>query len=226
MATKGFIKYKCEWSKTDAVKDTSILEINPYRNALYQLNFIREDSDGTGVGNISQRIKSDSLGNVTPQFIISGSQTGRLHSVKASDYAIVTSFVPEENRLTCEGMRKASSESLTHGVIYSSDPGIGAVIHVHNSKIWKGLLDQAPSTRSEIAYGTPEMAEETQRLFQESNLSQVKIFAMAGHKDGIVSFGENLKIAYDVLIEWGLRTGLFTLLDSEAALRLPGQLIA
>ncbi|MGB3788502.1 MAG: hypothetical protein WA949_10870, partial [Phormidesmis sp.] len=46
---------------------------------------------------------------------------------------------------------KASSESLTHGVIYTSAPKIGAVIHVHNSQIWQGLLDRGPTTKAKVA---------------------------------------------------------------------------
>ena len=226
MATKGFIKYRCEWTKVDAIAPESVLDITRYRNALYKLNLIREDSDGTGVGNISMRIRENSLGALgaaSPQFIISGSQTGRLSAVTASDYSLVTSFDPVQNCLACSGIRKASSESLTHGVIYASDPEIGSVIHVHNSQIWKGLLNQGPTTKAEIAYGTPEMAKETQRLFQESQLSEVKIFAMAGHEDGIVSFGESLEIAYRVLIDWGFRTGLFDRTALENALSLPAR---
>lgn len=218
MIDKGYIKYHCEWIKTDAVSPASVMDLTCYRDALHQLNLIKEDSDGISVGNISQRTSP------TSQFIISGTQTGNLPTVAARDYALVTAFDPTQNSVTCQGLSKASSESLTHGVIYSSHPAIGAIIHVHHSQLWKGLLKQVPATRAEVSYGTPEMAKETQRLFRESNLAQVKIFAMAGHEDGVVSFGENLQIAYRVLIDWGLLTGMFTQLDSETALQLPHQL--
>lgn len=221
MINKGFIKYHCEWIKANVIAPESVIDLTRYRNALYQLDLIREDSDGTGVGNISRKIQEDSSNITSPQFIISGSQTGKLPNVTASDYSLVTSFNPTQNCLTCQGMRKASSESLTHGVIYAHDPAVGAVIHVHNSQLWEGLLDRVPSTRAKVAYGTPEMAEETQRLFQESKLSQVKIFAMGGHEDGIVSFGEDLQIAYRVLIDWGFQTGLFSRIDVKTALSLP-----
>ncbi|MGB3788947.1 MAG: class II aldolase/adducin family protein, partial [Phormidesmis sp.] len=147
MVTKGFIKYHCEWTKGDAIAPESVIDITRYRNALYKLNLIREDSDGTGVGNISMKIEETSTSAESPQFIISGSQTGKLPTVTAFDYSLVTAFDPAQNSLACSGMSKASSESLTHGVIYTSAPKIGAVIHVHNSQIWQGLLDRGPTTK-------------------------------------------------------------------------------
>lgn len=238
MIDEGYIKYRCEWTNTDAIKPASVMDLTRYRNALHQLNFIGEYPDGIGFGNISQRLSpSPQFPNppsTTPQprgitatadpFIITGTQTGNLTTLTAADYALVTSFNPEQNSLTCQGLRKASSESLTHGVIYVSHPAIGAIIHIHSPQLWQQLLGQVPTTRAEVPYGTPEMAAETQRLFAECDLAQLKIFAMAGHEDGIVTFGENLQIAYRVLINWCLMTGFMTQPDSAAALQLPHQL--
>ena len=44
------------------------------------------------------------------------------------------------------------------------------------------------------------MANEITRLFDEQKLSQHKIFAMAGHHGGIVSFGKNLAHAAELLL--------------------------
>ena len=223
MIDEGYIKYRCNWIKADAVTPASVIDITRYRDALHQLNLIGILSNGIGFGNISQKVSSVSK---LTQFTISATQTGDLSTLRSSDYALVTDFSPETNSLTCKGLRKASSESLTHGVIYASDPTIGAIIHVHNSQLWKSLLNRVPTTRAEVSYGTPEMAEETQRLFRESNLAKLKIFAMAGHEDGVVTFGETLQVAYRVLIDWSLQTGLFTPIETSAALQLPSQPIS
>lgn len=106
METKGFIKYQCDWKKANAVPHEAVVDITRYRNALYKLKLIREDADGTGVGNLSIR----------------------------------------------------------------------------------------------------------------------KVFAMAGHEDGIVAFGEDLETAYRVLIDWGLRTGLFNQAEAQSAIDLPKQM--
>ena len=232
---EGYIKYRCNWIKTDAVAPQSVACLTPYRNALFQLGFIGQRPDGIGFGNISQRATEaipSAAGVSVPQartqeqFIISGTQTGDRATLTAADYALVTHFSPEQNSLTCQGLRKASSESLTHGVIYSSHPAIKAIIHVHHARLWQQLLNQVPTTRESVRYGTPEMASETQRLFHESPLLQQKIFAMAGHEDGIVTFGENFQTAYRVLINWSLMTGVMSPLASNAALQKPYQLMA
>ena len=55
------------------------------------------------------------------------------------------------------------------------------------------------TTAADVAYGTPEMAAETARLFRESDVRQVGMYAMAGHEEGIVSFGETPEQAAEVL---------------------------
>ncbi len=251
MIDEGYIKYRCEWiqanamsSEGGAVLPHSIADLTAYRNALHQLNFIGEYPNGIGFGNLSQRILppaappslallsspllSSSLHPTAPlssdSFIITGTQTGHLATLTAADYALVTAFDPVQNTVTCQGLRQASSESLTHGVIYASHPAIQAIIHIHSPQLWKQLLHQVPTTRADVPYGTPEMAAETQRLFREGSLLQQKIFVMAGHEDGVVTFGENLQTAYRVLINWCLMTGFMSQSASESALQLPHQL--
>ena len=51
----------------------------------------------------------------------------------------------------------------------------------------------------DVPYGTPEMAREVQRLFRETDVRTRKIFAMAGHTDGIVAFGQDFRQALAML---------------------------
>jgi hypothetical protein len=44
------------------------------------------------------------------------------------------------------------------------------------------------------------MAYEIMRLFEASDVRSRKMLVMAGHESGIVSFGENLEEAFDVLM--------------------------
>lgn len=229
MIDEGYIKYRCEWMEESAIASSSVVELTRYRNALYQLNFIGEYPGGIGFGNISERLlpsaspqppsqpASPAFSPQAAQFVITGTQTGALPTLTAEDYALVTSFDAVQNTLSCKGLRKASSESLTHGVIYDMHPAIGAIIHVHHPQLWRRLLHQVPTTEATVPYGTPEMASETERLFRESPLLQQRIFAMAGHEDGVVTFGETLQMAYRVLINWGVMMGVV----SEDALQLP-----
>ncbi len=104
------------------------------------------------------------------------------------------------NWLRYEGVAIPSSESLTHAAIYESDPTISAVIHCHDSVLWRTRLDRVPTTSKAIAYGTPEMAYEIMRLFTVSDVRSRDIFVMAGHEGGIATFGKNLEDAFDVVM--------------------------
>jgi hypothetical protein len=66
-------------------------------------------------------------------------------------------------------------------------------MHVHHAELWKKLLQANPSTNKYIEYGTPQMAFEIQRLLKNTNLAQIKLFAMGGHEDGIISFGTTIE---------------------------------
>ena len=44
------------------------------------------------------------------------------------------------------------------------------------------------------------MAHEVERLFKKEGLGRKKIFVMAGHEDGIVSFGSSVEEALEVLL--------------------------
>jgi len=83
---------------------------------------------------------------------------------------------------------------------YLVDEQIHWVMHAHHAPIWQaaGRLG-LPCTSADAAYGTPEMAAETLRLFAETDVRQKGIFAMAGHEDGIISFGNTAKQAAEVM---------------------------
>lgn len=196
MIDEGVIKYSCEWVLGEKVDLELIQSLIAWRNYIHQLGLIGVYDNGIGFGNISIRI-SDTL-----QFIISGSQTGHLAQLEPEHYTVVTDFNIEQNHLTCCGPIQASSESLTHAAIYSVQPQINAIIHVHHPQLWRSLLYQIPTTRQQVKYGTPAMAAEMFRLFAEENLSQQKILVMAGHEDGFLTFGKDLNEAGEILMQY------------------------
>jgi ribulose-5-phosphate 4-epimerase/fuculose-1-phosphate aldolase len=148
-------------------------------------------------GNISIRA------SLPAQMIISGTQTGHLTRLSAEHYCLITDADIEQNRVVYQGEIKPSSETLTHAAIYDLSPQIHAVIHVHAQAQWQRLLYKIPTTAPDVAYGTPEMAREFQRLYRESDLSKMGVAAMHGHTAGIISFGKGLEQA-----EQRLRTQL------------------
>ena len=193
MINEGYIKFKCNWIRGKPISEEKINEMNQWRSKLYGLGLIGAYRDGTGFGNISVRLKNN-------QFIISGSQTGSTPLLTNNHYTIVTKSDIIKNKLTCKGSIIASSESLTHSALYLASKEINAVIHVHNLNLWKKLIYKIPTTK-EVPYGTPEMANEIFRLFKETDIREKKILVMAGHKEGVISFGKDIEGAGNVLLQ-------------------------
>ncbi len=195
MFDEGYIKFHCNLETGAPPDEALVSELNAWRDRLYALKLIGAYDNGIGYGNISQRIQGD-------QFIITGSATGNIPKLGAEHYSVVTDFDLAGNRLTCRGAVKASSESLSHGAIYQLDLNINAVIHVHHFELWEKLLHKIPVTEKSIPYGTPEMAGEIARLYRQTSLPRQKIFVMAGHQEGIVTFGKDLEEAGKILLNY------------------------
>ena len=166
-----------------------------WRERLYALGLIGVYDNGIGFGNLSVRT-AEGQG-----FIISGTQTGGLPRLSTEHYTQVVAYRIEENYVRCQGSIKASSESLTHAMIYEMDLGIRAVVHVHHEALWRRLMGKVPTTSKKIPYGTPEMACEVRQLYQKTDLRDKKILAMGGHREGLITFGRGLEEAGSLLVK-------------------------
>ncbi len=193
---EGYIKFQVDWKQISRVKSNDITDLNYWRNEMYQQKWIGAYDNGIGFGNISERWKT------TNNFIISGSATGNFSSLTADHYALVTKVDIEKNSLYCEGATIASSESMSHAVIFQALPWVNAVIHIHDLENWEKLLYNLPTTPKEIPYGTCEMAYSIQDLIKNTSVAEQKIFVMAGHIEGIFAFGKDLKEASAVIFAY------------------------
>ncbi len=90
---------------------------------------------------------------------------------------------------------------MTHAAIYELDSNIGAIVHVHSGSLWRRLIDRLPTTAADVAYGTPQMANEFRRLFRDTEFRRTGLAVMAGHEEGILSFGTNLEEAATKVLE-------------------------
>jgi L-ribulose-5-phosphate 4-epimerase len=189
-----YVKFTYERARTDIAPFDALTELNACRRRLLQQRLIGLDANGIGFGNLSVR------DGVSGNFYITGSATGGLPELTPTDCVRVMACDFARNWLCYEGAALPSSESLTHAAIYESDPTISAVIHCHDSILWRTLLDRVPKTSKAVAYGTPEMAYEICRLFETTDVRSRKIFVMEGHEGGIVTFGKNLENAFDVVM--------------------------
>lgn len=199
---EGVTKYTSQYTACTLPFDfLYISELDKWRNILYEKALIGQDpnrEDGVAFGNASQRL----LGKM---FVITGTQTGGIRRLGPEHYSIVLECVPEENRLVAAGPTRASSEAMTHSKVFEQDQGINFVFHGHSPDIWIAVRKKVlliPETSIDVPYGTAEMTAETARLFVETEVGRLKIFSMAGHTNGIVSFGRTPDEAGEVMLKY------------------------
>ena len=198
MIDEGYIKFDSKWQRTEPLDFPEIDELVKWRRPLYAAGLVGIYKDeGIGYGNISLRMPG------AAGFLISGTQTGHLADLDYEHFALVTGFDIEKNTVSCMGAAEASSESMTHAAIYELSHEIRAVVHVHSDELWLGFKNVLPTTNKDVAYGTPQMANEFYRLFTETDFAQKGIAVMAGHDAGLISIGSDLQEATERILSIG-----------------------
>jgi ribulose-5-phosphate 4-epimerase/fuculose-1-phosphate aldolase len=183
---EGVVKYTVQHDSGRIALPADMGELLAWRRRLRELNLIGEDAHGLGYGNISVRWYA------SPRFLITGSQSSGLVDVDQRHFASVEVIDLDRNFLRSKGETPPSSEALTHAALYQSRASIRAVVHVHSRAIWVAWRDRLPTTRDDVAYGTPEMAYEMIRLQKRSVITDKGVVVMGGHQDGVVAFGSSL----------------------------------
>ncbi len=193
---EGVIKFQLDYTRKPPVASATYQQLNAWRGILLKLGLIGQDHRryaGYGFGNISHKLNRDNPASdekTYDPFIITGTQTGHLENLTDEHYAIVIDSSLDNNWVLSEGPIKPSSEALTHAAVYTADPSIRWVIHVHSPEIWRQTHHLSiPLVEPEIEYGTPEMASAVKRLLEHPTTREKSIFSMLGHDDGIVCFG-------------------------------------
>ncbi|MEJ2576847.1 MAG: class II aldolase/adducin family protein [Gammaproteobacteria bacterium] len=188
MTTEGIVKYRLEFSDGPAPDATGTGALRAWQLICRRLELVGRDParyGGCAYGNLSRRI-------ARRRFVISGTQTAGHARPAPGDYTLVTEWSITDNRVNAEGPCRPSSESLTHAALYERDPAIHFVIHVHSPEIWHAAAALGlPATDPDVPYGTPAMAEEVWRLFDHGDLGPAGVFAMGGHEDGVVAYGND-----------------------------------
>lgn len=187
---EGYIKFESDWSPGPAADAELTERLDRWRHPLFKAGLIGHYEElGIGFGNLSVR------SGTGREFVISGTQTGQFATTSGQHYARVTDYDIDANRVCSTGPVEASSESLTHAAIYELDSAINGVVHVHSKRLWEALLGRLPTTADGISYGTPEMAQEFERLYRDTNFASGGVAVMAGHEEGIIAFGRSLEEA-------------------------------
>lgn len=188
----GYIKYTSERSDGSVVWSDALEALNRSRTELFDLGLIGVYANGVGFGNLSVRTDEH-------QFVITGSATGASRVLQREQFSLVESFSLERNSVRSCGPLPASSESMTHGAIYQSNPAVRCVIHVHSRLLFDRLLRQGYlATPADVPYGTPAMAQAVQRL-ERTQQDLPVVFVMAGHDEGIVAYGADVQSVHALL---------------------------
>jgi ribulose-5-phosphate 4-epimerase/fuculose-1-phosphate aldolase len=191
---EGYVKYAAQHTDAPAIEVPHWAELNETRTKLHKLGLVGITSTGIGFGNLSIRVQGD-------EFLVSGTATGAAEILTPAQYCLVRSFDISKNQVITEGPVQASSESMTHGVIYRSCPCAQCVIHIHSRLIFDGMLrDKYPSSPESAAYGTPEIAFAIEQCVTE--LAGCKgSLVLAGHDEGVISYGPTVERAFALIRE-------------------------
>jgi hypothetical protein len=204
--TEGVIKFSLDYTNLPLPAHLvntcaeRLATLNAWRHILKQLGMIGQDPQryaGLGFGNISIRTKPDNNA-----FLITGTQTGILHTLQHQHFSLVTTANTQLNSIVASGETQPSSEALTHASIYAAEPLAQAIIHIHYPLIWT-LSTQLnlPATSNNIAYGTPEMATAVTNIVKSMPTNQPAVFSMLGHEDGVVAYGATIPSVAQSLVD-------------------------
>jgi ribulose-5-phosphate 4-epimerase/fuculose-1-phosphate aldolase len=198
MANEGYVKYTAEHTTAPAIETPRWEELNRAKTKLREMGLVGMTSNGIGFGNLSLRVEGN-------KFLISGTATGALPVLGPEGYCLITLFDVDENRVVSTGPVKPSSETMTHGVIYRSCPGVNCVIHIHSRAIFDGMIrDKYPATPETAAYGTTDIARAIGKLVHhdsdDSGRNEGSI-VLAGHDEGVIVYGSTVERALSLTEE-------------------------
>lgn len=199
---EGVIKYdRSGFQRTEALPKADYIDLESWREKLFKLALIGEYEDlKVGYGNISMLKNLSHLHQFNgPQFIITGTQTGKYPHLTGEHYTQVVAHDVAQSKLKSCGPLEPSSEALTHASIYLAAPTVAAIFHIHSTPIWEGMIQEnLPGTPEDIEYGTLEMATCVSELTQGKNSGS---FVMKGHQDGVIAYGRSLDEAGEEILK-------------------------
>lgn len=202
-----------------------VFRLIAWRNLMFETALIGQDPGrygGAGYGNLSGRLGPFPGGRGNRRFIISGTQTGGKGCVTESDFCIIESYDYRANSVVSTGPAIPSSESMTHGAIYDLSPEVRYVFHAHSPVLWnRAVALRIPVTSADVPYGTPAMTQEVLRLYRTSNLADIKVLSMGGHKDGIIVFGQSAEEVGCILMVYLAKAYEFVMREQGQLCRYP-----
>lgn len=204
MEREGIIKFEARHVEgpLPASLKAAAADVLAWREIFTRLGLVGQAAyryEGAGFGNISARVGPFPGGLGARAFLITGTQTGGRHCMDLGGLSLVRRYELARGVVHSEGEITPSSESMTHGALYDLGPHIRFVVHAHCPEIWRAARTlRLPITAPQIAYGTPQMALEIQRMAR-TRLNQ-GVLVMGGHQDGVLAFGRSAEETSSALL--------------------------
>jgi ribulose-5-phosphate 4-epimerase/fuculose-1-phosphate aldolase len=194
MTTEGVHKFQFQLKKAQGPEKKFVHTLEKWRIIFFKLGFIGEyKTEQVGYGNLSMKVGEDE------QFVITGTQTGKLPNLTANHYVTVTKCNLDKMKVEAKGPIAPSSEALTHYAVYIANPKVKFVFHIHHEGLWKMMIKNGDTATSEaVDYGTQEMANEAKEIVSKKDND---IFVMKGHQDGIIAYGEDENEVANLIME-------------------------
>lgn len=172
--------------------DDDIKKINQLREILKTKRLIGVDETGETFGNVSFEWCGFP--------VISGTKTGGLNHLTAEHYTRITDFSINRAFVKSFGPIRHSRETPAHVVLQHIEDYVldetsqdaMVVVHVHYPvSVWSGLKGRLPTSHDNVGYGTVGMAREVVRLYRDTDLRDIGMLVMGGHKGGAIAFGKD-----------------------------------
>ncbi len=194
---EGVTQFSCVLEAASPGTSPELQDLQAARHGLFLRDVVGCDLRRYGAcyGNLSARVGPWAAPPGRREFIVSCTQTGADPDPGAASWVRVRRYDHRQNRVWATGPCAPSSESLTHGALYDAALSVRAVVHGHDRQTWLWLLaNGAPATPADVGYGTPEMAAAASGVVAKT-WRYPNVFAMSGHEDGVVTYGESVAAA-------------------------------
>lgn len=172
-------------------KELEILEkLIEFRAKLWDFKVIGQIGE-VSFGNVSHRMSETT-------FAISQSNTGSERELSTDEFFIIEIVNEDFSSLnvirgSITATQKPSRDTTIHSALYSASQEINVVVHFHNPFIWKDFYGVFPTTSGDSPECSIELAKEVYNICKSIDFENNWIIILGSHKDGILTFGNNLE---------------------------------
>ncbi len=175
------IKFKVKFAERATLKYREIKELGAWAHDFYNLGIGPKNS-----GNLSVRTEKG--------FIITSAGTG-FNLISEKDFVEILELDWEKKEVLVKGMKKPSSETFLHAMIYNKRKEVNAVFHVHDLQAIANFEKLGFRVTDEVKeYGSFELVEAVRKILGNRNYIGIK-------DHGIIALGQTEKNAGKLIVK-------------------------